>query len=300
MASKLRIGLVGAGKFGGYHANKLAAHRSVDFIGVFDVSKPAATALGDYHNVEVFEHFEHLLGAVDHLIIAAPASYHGDYAIEALSQGKNLLIEKPMATSSKQAAEIVRLADLNSLILQVGHQERYVGRAIGLHKIPEKPVLIRAQRLNPYSSRGTDTTVTMDLMIHDIDLVLWLMGEKPQSVAGQGRRVKSVSSDHTTAELTFKNGTAFLESSRIAETGHRSLELCYPSGTITIDLNAKTLTHNTPFKLNSKFGKSSAAKDSLAAGLNEFVSAIRENRAPFISAMDGYNAVNIAAKIDGK
>ncbi len=298
MSRKLRIGLVGAGKFGGYHANKLAAHKSVEFMGVFDVSQPAMVALSEKHGVPCFEAYDELLEHSDHLIIASPAIYHGDYAIAALEAGKNLLIEKPLATQLKQAREIVRLADQNNLVVQVGHQERFVGRAIGLDKIPDKPLLIKAQRLNPYSTRGTDTSVTMDLMTHDIDLVCWLMGGAPKSMRSRVQTVRSTSPDHVWAELRFEHGIAFLEASRLAETGHRSLEITYPKGTVSIDLNAKTLTHNTPYRLNKRFGQTAQAKDSLAAGMNEFVSALRAGRKPFISAQDGLNAVEVAAKID--
>lgn len=298
MSRKLRIGLVGAGKFGGYHAGKLADHKSVAFTGIFDVSQPALAALSEKHGVSGFETFDGLLEQSDHLIIASPAIYHGDYAIAALKAGKNLLIEKPLATKLEQAREIVRLADQNNLIVQVGHQERFVARAIGLDEIPEKPSLIKARRLNPYSTRGTDTSVTMDLMTHDIDLVCWLMGATPSSIMSQSKTVRSTSPDHVWAELGFDHGTAFLEASRFVETGHRSLEITYPEGTVIIDLNAKTLTHDTPYKLNTRFGQNPQAKDSLAAGMNEFVSAIRAGRSPLISARDGLNAVEIATKID--
>ena len=298
MSGKLRIGLVGAGKFGGYHAGKLATHRSVEFTGVFDVSQPAVMALSEKHSVQAFETYDELLNQSDHLIIASPATYHGDYAIAALKAGKNLLIEKPLATKLEQAQEIARLSEDKNLIVQVGHQERFVGRAIGLDKIQDKPRLIRARRLNSYSTRGTDTSVTMDLMTHDIDLVCWLMGETPTRVESQRKIVHSTSPDHVWAELGFKAGTAFLEASRIVETGHRSLEITYETGTIYIDLNAKTLRHDTPYRLNRNFGRTAQARDSLAAGMSEFVSAIRAKRRPFISAADGLNAVEIAAKID--
>lgn len=298
MSDKLRIGLIGAGKFGGYHANKLDAHPSVNFSGIFDVSLSASTALSEKHGVEYFKQFDDLVDVSDALIVASPASYHGVYALRALEAGQNLLIEKPLATTLKDAKKIVEITEKKNLVVQVGHQERFVGRAIGLDKVPEKPILIKAERLNPYSPRGTDTSVTMDLMTHDIDLVLWLMGEPPESVRGAGRKIKSDTHDHVVAELSFSRGKAFLEASRDAPVGHREFEITYPSGTVTIDLNAKSLVNQTPFKLNRCFGESPQAKDSLAAGLDEFVSAIKEQRAPFISARDGLMAVDIATKVD--
>lgn len=294
----LRIGLVGAGKFGGYHAGKLAAHSAVEFTGIFDTNLEASATLSESHGVNNFSQFGELLQACDALIIATPATYHGDYALKGIEAGKHLLIEKPMAVEVSDARRITELAEKQGLKVQIGHQERFVARAIGLDKIPEKPLLIKAQRLNPYSPRGTDTSVTLDLMIHDIDLVLWLMGTTVKSVSGHTRKVKSLSSDQSWAQLEFNNATAFLETSRLAQKSIRELEITYPSGTVTIDFNAKTLTHNTPFQFKKSFRDNPNAQDSLAAGLNEFVSAILKNRAPFISAQDGLAAVEVAALID--
>jgi len=300
MSEKIRIGLIGAGKFGGYHANKLSEHSRVEFTGVFDVSEQAASALGARQNIEVFSHIDSLIDGSEGLVIAAPASYHGDYALMALSKGKHLLIEKPMALDLAQAKQIKSLAAQKKRVVQIGHQERFVGRAIGLDKIPERPILIKAQRLNPYSTRGTDASVTMDLMTHDIDLVNWLMGTKAVVIGAAGRKARSDKLDHVAAELAFADTKVFLEASRVAEQGHRSLDITYPSGTVSIDLNAKTLVHNTPFALNKDFGDHPDARDSLGAGTSEFVSAICENRTPFISAGDGLKAVQIALDIDGK
>lgn len=299
MGSLMRVGLVGAGKFGGYHANKLSAHSDVDFAGVFDVSQPAASALAAQHNITAYSSFQTLLADVEALIIAAPAIYHGDYAVEALKADKHILIEKPLAVNLKQGRNIVELAAAHSLTAQVGHQERFVGRAIGLDKIPERPILIKARRLNPYSPRGTDTSVTMDLMTHDIDLVHWLMGRTAKSVKGQGWSHKSDHHDHVIAEMDFDGAAAYLEASRVVESGQRTLEISYPSGTVWIDLNAKSLKHDTPFDLNLNFGDHPEAKDSLGAGLDEFLKAIKDQRPPFISAKDGLNAIEVAISVDG-
>ncbi len=298
MSNPIRIGLIGAGKFGGYHANKLADQKDVEFAGVFDKNLTAAKVLAEHHSVLVFESFEEAIGSSDALVIASPASSHGTYAKQALKAGLHVLVEKPLAVSAKDAEILAEFAPKASLIVQVGHQERFVCRAIGLDRIPDKPVLIRARRLNPYSDRGTDTSVTMDLMIHDIDLVLWLMGSQPTAQKSRALSIKTGLLDHVWAELEFDCGEAFLEASRVVEAGHRSLEISYPHGTVSIDLNEKTLVHDTPYDLNDNFGEMADAKDSLAAGLNEFVSAIRTQRTSLISAQDGYNAVAVATQID--
>lgn len=298
MSGKLRIGLVGAGKFGGYHAGKLANQKSVDFAGIYDVDENAVLALANKFGVPVFSKFDELLEQVDALIIAAPAVHHGHYAVNALRRKRHLLIEKPMATELSEAQDIMHLARKHQCIVQVGHQERFVVRAIGLDEIPDRPLLIKAQRLSPYSPRGTDTSVTMDLMTHDIDLVLWLIGERPVKIHSRNIVQRSVTPDHVWAELAFEDCAAFLEASRIAPSSHRVLEVTYPKGTLKVDFNAKTLWHDTPYDLNENFGESAQAKDSLAAGLDEFVSAVNAKHTPFISAQDGLKVVEIALKID--
>jgi len=300
MQAKIKIGLIGAGKFGGYHAAKCAAHNELDFRGVFDINPDNARALAERYNVRVFQSAEALALDCEAVIVAPPAIHHGHYARQVLEAGCHALIEKPLAVTVKDAEAIEKISKADNLIVQVGHQERFVGRAIGLDRIPEKPVLIRAKRLNVFSQRGTDTSVTLDLMSHDIDLVQWIMSEQPRGVSANGRREKSGSYDHVFAELQFDNCTAFLEASRVAKQGERTLCLDYPSGTLRIDLNAKTLQHNTPFDINADFGSSAEAKDSLAAGMDEFVRAIKEKRTPFISASDGLKAVKTALKVDEK
>ena len=135
MADLVKIGVIGAGKFGGYHAGKCAAHPRTDFVGVFDTNQKASQSLSDRFNVTAFEHVESLIEACDAVVIAAPATFHGEYARQVLSAGRHALIEKPMATTLAEAEAIVGLAKAHKVIVQVGHQERFVARAIGLDKI---------------------------------------------------------------------------------------------------------------------------------------------------------------------
>jgi len=298
MAEQIKIGVIGAGKFGGYHIGKALDHKRVEYIGVFDKNEAAARAQSNKAGGLVFQSADALFGACDAVIIAAPATAHGSLAVEALEQGLHVLIEKPLATTMEEAKNIVDISQSNGLCVLAGHQERYVARAIGLGRVPERPVLIKAQRLNPFSPRGTDTSVTLDLMTHDIDLVNWLMGGSPDGITGHTYRRKTALPDHSFAHLRYKNGEAFLVASRLSEHSQRTLEITYPSGTVRVDLNAKTLIHDTPFPLNENFGDMPDARDSLAAGMDEFIEAIAQKREAFISARDGLKAVKVALKID--
>ncbi len=298
-AEKLRVGLIGAGVFGGYHANKLAEHDRVEFLGVFDPDRERAGILAEKHGVEAFQTFDEMVEAAEAVIIACPASYHGEMAIAALKANCHALIEKPIATSLNEAEQIVALANDQNLIVQIGHQERFVARAIGLDKVSETPTHIIAVRNTGYSSRGTDTSVTLDLMTHDIDLCCLLMRGAPISVSGASEPVNSKTPDTARAELNFSNGTAILSASRVEQGVSRQMTIKYPSGTVLIDFVAKTLQHNTPFTLNTDFGNAPSAADSLGAATNSFIAAILEGEPVSASAQDGLTAARVALQIDG-
>ena len=183
--------------------------------------------------------------------------------------------------------------------MQIGHQERFVARAIGLDKINETPSHIIAVRNTGYSPRGTDTSVTLDLMTHDIDLCCMIMGEAPKSVSGSSEAVKSKTPDTARAELSFSSGTAILSASRVEPGVSRQMTLKYPSGTVLIDFAAKTLQHNTPFELNAEFGSHPSAADSLGAASHSFISSVLNGTPVSASAQDGLTAAQVALQIDG-
>jgi len=243
MNQRLKIAVIGAGVFGGYHANKCAAHPRVDFIGVYDPDIERAKTQALKHGVQAFDDFQAMLSQTGAVVIASPADTHGEMALAALESGKHCLIEKPVAATLKDAARIVELAKENSLTVQVGHQERFVAKAIGLDKLSERPSKIVSRRMSKYSERGTDTLIA----------------------------------------------------SRLEDDFSRTMDITYPSGTVSIDFNAKTLTHDTPFELNEKFGDDPVAKDSLGAASNAFIEAVLDGKAVPITAEDGYNALKLAS-----
>ena len=305
MSRKLKIGVVGAGVFGGYHAGKCAAHPRVKYIGTIDRSFKRAESVASPKGGRAFRRFDELLGQCDAVIIAAPASQHGTLALQALNANCHTLIEKPIATSRAQAQLCLNAASRRGLVVQVGHQERFVAKAIGLDRAPEKPLRIEARRHSPYSERGTDVSVTLDLMTHDIDMVLWLMGEDAEKVRGQSVIVRSETSDAALAQLVFSAGTARLSASRVETASERVMTLTYPSGTVRIDFNAKTLTQSSSlleagFDLDPNFGDNPLAKDSLGAATDSFVSAILDGTPVEITGGHGLRALDAALKVDGE
>ncbi len=296
----IKVGLVGAGVFGGYHANKLTTLERVEFVGVFDPDIARSSDLAKKHDVSAFPKAEALFAECEAVVIACPAIYHGEMAIAALKAELHVLVEKPIATNVVDADTIVGLAKDKNRIVQVGHQERFVIRAIGLDNVSETPENIIAIRNTPYSIRGTDTSVTLDLMSHDIDVCCMLMKETPETVTGSSESVKSDTPDRARAELNFEKGSAILSASRVEDAVTRQMTLKYPSGTVIIDFVAKTLQHNTPFDLNADFGSDASAADSLGAATQSFISAILNATPVSVSAQDGLNAARIALQIDGE
>lgn len=300
MTKKLKVGVVGAGVFGGYHAGKCAVHPRINFTGIYDPNAEKCSVAADKHGTAAFTEYANFLTSCEAIILAAPASQHGHMALLALEAGCHVLIEKPIADNMEQARQIVKLASQRDLIVQVGHQERFVLKAIGLDKVSETPIHIRGHRRSPYSPRGTDVSVTLDLMTHDLDLVLWLMNADPTDISGQSQCVKSETPDQAEARLVFERGAAILEASRVAEVSSRQMTLTYPSGTVEIDFNAKTITHDTDFDLDPNFGETPMARDSLGAATNAFVEAVLDGKPVPITGGNGLRALSAALKVDGE
>ncbi len=313
MSRKVKIGVVGAGVFGGYHAGKCAAHPRVDYIGTYDKSFERAQAVAEPKGGKAFLRYAHLLSSCDAIIIATPASQHGETALRALKSGAHCLIEKPIATTVAAARRCIDAAHLRGLVLQIGHQERFVAKAIGLDKITEKPLRIDACRHGPYSVRGTDVSVTLDLMIHDIDMVLWLMGEGAgkitgHSITGQSMAVRSNTPDAALAYIDFGYADfkprARLSASRVEAVSERVMTLTYPSGQVVIDFNAKTLRQSPKlgakgFDLDANFGDNPMARDSLGAATDSFICAILDGTPVEITGEHGLRALEAALIVDG-
>ena len=301
MSYKIKIGIVGAGVFGGYHAAKCKNHPNIIFMGIYDHTVAQSQELASKFNTKVYSNYPDLLSAVDAVIISSPASSHGPLSIQALQAGVHCLIEKPIAATMQDARRIVELARSNNCIVQVGHQERFVVKAIGLDKISEMPRFITAFRMSKYSKRGTDVSVTLDLMTHDLDLLSLLTKERPITVQGVPISVQSTSADASLGHLTFPSGTkARMHASRIETKFRRTMDITYPSGTVSIDFNAKTVTHDTPFDLDTDFATNPLAKDSLGAATNAFVEAILNGKLIPVNAEDGLTALEMALAIDGE
>ncbi|PHR92134.1 MAG: oxidoreductase [Robiginitomaculum sp.] len=295
----LRIGVIGAGVFGNFHAGKCAAHPRLDLVGIFDPNHDKVRLSAQNHNTRAFDNCNTLLSGVDAVIVACPAVHHGPIALAALRAGRHVLVEKPIANTLETARDMVQIAQDKNLVLQVGHQERFVGRAIGLDKAPKRPVHINATRFGPVSDRGTDVSVTLDLMIHDFDMAAWLMGSQPVKISGETVCVYSELADTASVGMEFEGGgTASLEASRAKGARERIMHIEYPDGVLRIDFVNKTFEDTTGYGFNSDFANDPMAKDSLGSAVNAFTQSVLDGTPVAVPGIAGLNALDLALQID--
>jgi predicted dehydrogenase len=240
--SSLRVGLAGAGHFGRYHALKVAASRRGKLVGIYDPDLERAKTVGWEAGATACG-FETLLERCDALIIAAPAEAHYDLAVQALHAGKHVLVEKPIAASLAQADTMAALAAERRLVLQVGHLERFSAAYQAMIGRVSRPLYIEATRIAPFKPRGTDVSVILDLMIHDLDLVLALVDSDIDTVDAVGAPVASAHEDIANARLRFCNGAvATITASRISPRTERRMRLFAQDAYIAADFAARKLT----------------------------------------------------------
>jgi predicted dehydrogenase len=292
----LRVGVAGAGVFGRNHASKLASNPDAVLAGIYDVHAERAAALGAEFGVLGFDELEALLLTSDALVVATPAVFHSAITRAAIAAGKHCLIEKPLAATHAEALELCALAETAGVVLQAGHQERYVFQAMGLLPVTRRPIKIEGVRAGPPSPRGSDVSATLDLMVHDLDLVTLLMGELPVTITAQLLSGPPETPDAVSALLDYSHGTVHLVASRASATRERRMRLEYDTGVVDIDFMAKQFSDTACLDLHADFATRIA--DPMGAATADFLAAIRGERAVAIPARDGATAVGLAEAID--
>jgi predicted dehydrogenase len=240
--SVIRVGIAGAGHFGRYHALKVAASARTALSGIYDPDLERAKTVGWEAGAKEIG-FEDLLAASDALIVAAPAEAHYALAAQALEAGKHVLVEKPIAATLAQADALGSLAKQRGLVLQVGHLERFSAAYLAMAGRISAPLYIEATRIAPFKPRGTDVSVILDLMIHDLDLVMALVDSEIESVDAVGAPVASWHEDIANARLHFRNGAvATITASRISPRIERRMRIFAQDSYMAADFAARKLT----------------------------------------------------------
>jgi len=299
-SGKVRIGVVGAGVFGGFHAQKFSSTPHAEFVGVFDLNlENAGKLIAKIGKGSVFGSFEALSSQCDALVIATPAVTHAKLTRMALDAGKHALVEKPLALNGAEARALAGLALERDLVLQVGHQERLVFQAMGLFSTGERPIHIEGARVGPASPehRCEDVSAIFDLMIHDLDLAAELFGSEVKSVYGRGRKVHTEKLDEAIALVKFGNGgEAKLTASRARDQRSRYMRIDYPSGTVEIDFLTRKVKNTTPFNIRADV--SEILPDPLRAADEAFLAAIQGRDVSPITGGVGARAAAMAELVE--
>jgi predicted dehydrogenase len=290
----LKAAVIGAGSFGRYHANKYRSFAGVELVAVADPSAEVRRNAPANFGVRGVADWRELLGEVDLVSVCSPAVTHAAIVRAFLNAGAHVMVEKPIATAIEEADDLVALAEKNGRVLTVGHQERFVFAHSGLLDYDEVPLEVSCWRKGPWTGRGADVSVVLDLMIHDLDLVHQLIPGKVRSVQAHGACEKSLLADDVKAAIMFENGAvARLETSRIAPERSRGMKAVYADGVVEIDFMTRTVTNTTPRALNSI-----EVADPLGESVGSFVEAVRSGKPPLVQAVQARNALATAVLVD--
>jgi predicted dehydrogenase len=234
--NKIRIGIIGVGHLGKLHASIISEIEEAELIGVYDTDQSKAERVSTELKIPAFHDREELMKAVDAINIVTPTSFHHETALSALKFNCDLFIEKPISKTEKEAEEIISLAREKNRIIQVGHIERFNPALLALSDVELKPLFIESHRLAPFNPRGTDVAVILDLMIHDLDLILTLVKSQPIQIDASGVSVVSNSVDIANARIKFENGcVANVTASRISTKKMRKMRIFQPNSYISMD-----------------------------------------------------------------
>lgn len=236
MNDKIKVGVVGVGHLGRLHARLYKEVPDAQLVGLFDTNTEKTRSLAAELKVQAFDSLLDLILAVDAVNIVTPTTTHFEIAREALNHKKHLFIEKPITHDEKEAEMLIQLAEMQDRLIQVGHIERFNPSLLALEDVPLEPIFIEAHRLASFNPRGTDVAVILDLMIHDLDLVLHLVNSEPKHIAASGVGVISSSIDIANARIEFENGcVANITASRISSKKMRKMRLFQRDAYISMD-----------------------------------------------------------------
>ena len=300
--SRIRVGVVGVGHLGAIHARIYSQLPEAQLVGVCDVAAERAQTIGQQFGATVYTQARRLLPHVEAVSIAVPTADHFRVAKACLARGIHVLIEKPITRTLAQADALLALARNHQVVLQVGHVERFNSAFQGIAAILKEPRFIECHRLGPYTQRGTDVGVVLDLMIHDIDIVLWLVRSPVKRIEGVGVNVLSNSEDIANARLTFGNGAvANLTASRVTPETLRKIRLFQHDTYISVDYATQAVKvfqkrDGAIAHRELPIEREEPLKNELAA----FLHAVRAKQRPVVSGEDAREALRVALAITRK
>jgi predicted dehydrogenase len=306
MMKKLRVGVVGAGYLGKFHAEKYSQMDNVELVGIVDKNRAAAEGVSKKFGTRAYFNHRDLIGKVDAVSVVVPTPVHFKTSMDFLENDIDVLIEKPITETLEEADELIALSESRGLIIQVGHLERFNPAILALKNMVKNPRFIEAHRLSVFKGRGTDVSVVLDLMIHDIDIISALVKSDIKSIHAAGIPVISGLTDIANTRLEFNNGAvANVTASRISTKNERKIRLFQRDAYISVDFanheislirkkegEEQSVIPGMDIKQVS-FDKSDALKDELTA----FVKAVVTREVPEVTGQVGRDALKVALNI---
>ena len=323
MSKQVNIGVIGVGHLGVHHASHLAKIKNANLVGVFDTNLERAEEISKKINTAIFQSVDNLLENVEAVSIVTPTPTHRDIAEKCIKKGKHVFIEKPITSSVKDAEYLIELSKKHNVIIQVGHIERFNPALLALSNLEIDPKYIEVHRMAPFMSRGTDVPVVLDLMIHDIDLILSFISSPVKEIYANGVSIMTNSVDIANARIKFENGSiANITSSRVAKDRVRKIKIFQQDLYVTVDFLAgisevykamgasqsdpdaimsaplveKDGKHRQIFYEKPKVKKT----DALKAELKNYLNAVLGKEKPMVDGFAGKQALDVAIKIHDK
>ena len=298
----IRIGVIGVGYLGHHHARIYSELENVELIAV-DIVKEKADNFAEKYGCESCYDYKPILNKVDALSIVTPTATHYSIALDCLKAGKDILIEKPITENINEADELINEAEKRGCILQVGHLERYNPAVLAASEMINKPLFVESERVSPFlgkGGRGTDVDVTLDLMIHDVDIILSLIKQPVNEIRAVGADVLTDKLDVAKAWLKFDNGcTALATVSRLSPEKQRRLKVFQKDSYILVDYmnsEVKRYFRNEGGTISSHIRKPEN-KEPLKEELKDFIRCIRTRERPQVSGVEGRNALQVVLEI---
>jgi len=304
-SGKVRVGVVGIGYLGRFHVEKYAAIPEAQIVGLADVIPPKAKELAEKTGTEVFSSHRDLLGKVDAVSVVVPTDQHYKVSRDFLEAGCDVLVEKPITATLREAENLIRLARKKGRILQVGHVERFNPAVLAARERVRAPIFIESHRLTPFRGRGTEVDVVLDLMIHDLDIILSFVRSSARKIHAVGIPVLSEKVDIANTRVEFEGGcVANITASRISFEDRRRIRIFQPDTYLTLDYGSKeiTLYHRTFSPETQRFQISAEQievepGDALEMEIRAFVHSSLTRMPPAVSGEDGRNALDMAMRI---
>ena len=317
MSKQVNIGVIGVGPLGVHHASHLTKIKNANLIGIFDSDHQRSEEICKKLNTKSFESIDKLLDNVEALSIVTPTSTHRDVAERCIKKGKHVFIEKPVTSTVDDANHLIELAKKHRVIIQVGHIERFNPALLALSNLEIDPKYIEVHRMAPFMSRGTDVPVVLDLMIHDIDIILSIIDSKVMKLSANGTKIISNTPDIANARIEFENGcVANLTASRLSLKKMRKMRIFQTDSYISIDFDKSKseIVNITNYDKKNKYAMTIHNSDGIEKEIkikkydnlqvnsivqehNDFALSINNQSPPKVTFETGRDALELAFKI---